>query len=144
MTNIAAVTNAGIKSGFAYAEVLVAVVILMIGLQPAMDALQSGTKASRVSSQSADLALRVSSQIEELLAQPFGALQAAVAGSATPSTYSDDSGTANRRLVYISAWDIDNLDADNNGFTGTDPDVLWLRVEIEDAPLFALETLTVP
>lgn len=131
-------------AGFAYAEVLVAVVILLIALPPAMNALQAGSNASRISSHSASLALRLSSQMEEILAQPFGALEAAAAGNATPSAYSDDPGTEDRRLVYLSAWDIDNADADDNGFTGTDPDVLWVRVEIENAPLFVLETLTVP
>lgn len=118
--------------------------ILLIALPPAMDALQSGTKASRINAQSTGLALKVSGKMEELLAQPFGALNAAAAGGTTPSSFSDDAGTPNRQVVLISAWDMDNADLDDDGFTGTDPDALWIRVEIEDAPLFALETLTVP
>lgn len=130
--------------GFAYTEVLVAVVILLVALPPAMDALQSGTQSSRISSRSAGLAMQVSGKMEELLAQPFGALSAAAAGSTTPSSYSDPAGTPDRQVVLISAWDMDNADFDDDGFTGTDSDALWIRVEIEDAPLFFLETLTVP
>ncbi len=38
---------------------------------------------------------------------------------------------ADRRLVFISRYDGDNADTDDNPFTGTEADLLWLRVEIE-------------
>ena len=36
-------------------------------------------------------------------------------------------------LVYLSLYDGDNLDGDNNPLTGADPDLIWIRVEIEDS-----------
>ncbi len=51
-------------------------------------------------------------------------------------------GSVDRRLVFIANYDGDNADTDNDPFTGTDPGLLWVRVEIEGsvAALQALKT----
>ena len=43
-------------------------------------------------------------------------------------------------LVYLSRYDGDNADGDNDGFTGTDADLSWIRAAIADTPV-SLHTL---
>ena len=43
-------------------------------------------------------------------------------------------------LVYLSLYDGDNADADDDPFTGTDADLLWIRVEI-DGSVLSLQTV---
>ena len=77
------------------------------------------------------------------MVEPFSDLSdaAIVAGSpTTPTTYSDAAGPADRILVYLSPWDGDNADADDDPFTGTEADLLWIRVEI-DGSVLALQTI---
>jgi hypothetical protein len=38
-------------------------------------------------------------------------------------------------LVYLSRYDGDNADGDNNPFTGTDADLIWVRAAIADPPI---------
>ena len=57
-----------------------------------------------------------------------------------PTSYSELAGSPGRLLVYLSNYDGDNADADGDPFTGTEPDLLWIRVEIEDS-VHALETV---
>ena len=52
-------------------------------------------------------------------------------------------GTPYRALVYLWRYDGDNADADNDPFTGIDPELLWMKVEIENSPL-SFETLLTP
>ena len=40
-------------------------------------------------------------------------------------------GLPGRLVVYLSPYDGDNADADDDPYTGTDPDLLWIGVEIE-------------
>ena len=40
----------------------------------------------------------------------------------------------------LSLYDGDNLDADNDPFTGTEADLLWIRLDIEDS-VHTLETI---
>jgi hypothetical protein len=77
-----------------------------------------------------------------VLAQPFGYLDEAarVAASPTvPSSYSDSVPLADGRVltrrVYLSRYDGDNADGNNNMFDGTDEGLLWLRVEIAESGL---------
>lgn len=122
------------QSGLTLVEVLVSLVLLTVLLVPAIRALQTGIVGAQVHGDITATTYRLSGRLEELLAEPFAdlATAAAVAGSpATPSTYSDAAGSPGRLLVYLSLYDGDNLDGDGNSFTGTDPDLLWLRLEIE-------------
>ena len=88
----------------------------------------------------------LSARLETLLAPtPFTALDAeavAIDDPAVASTvYSDAAGATNRRLVYLSRYDADNADADNNFFTGTDAGLIWIRVELAGTTQ-AIEGLT--
>ena len=42
--------------------------------------------------------------------------------------------------MYVTGYDGDNLDGDNDPFTGADPGLLWIRVEIENTR-FAYQAL---
>ncbi len=130
--------------GFSYVEVLVATVLIAITLVPALEALQGAIAGSEVHEELTTKQYYLQSKLEEVLAKSFGDLEAAAlaAGSNTVATsFSDVIGAANRRIVYLSKYDVDNADSDNNYFTGVEDDLLWVRVEIENTSL-SFETLT--
>ena len=131
------------ENGLTLVEVLVSIVLLAIVLIPAISALQTGVVGADVHAEIASGHYRLTSRLEELLAEPFADLSdAAIAAGAptTPSSYSDAAGPPGRLLVYLSFYDGDNADADDNPFTGTDPDLLWIRVDIEDS-VHTLQTI---
>ena len=134
------------QRGYSYAEILIATVLIAVSLVPATEALRMATTGASVYESASARHFGLIAKMEEVLADSFSALdEAALAagGSTTPTSYSDPPGTADRRLVYIAAYDIDNADGDDEPFlTGTDTGVLWVRVEIEGSAL-ALESLTV-
>lgn len=129
--------------GFTYVEVLVASALIAIALVPAINALQTGILATNIHQNLTTLHYRRLQKMEELQAEPFGALLAAAktAGAkTTASTYSDPAGTANRCLVYMALYDADadpftladpNTDGDNDLYTGSTANLLWVRVETE-------------
>ena len=119
------------QSGLSYVEVMLAAVILGISVMPITDALQTSMQVARQDIRATANHYRLLGMLESLLAEPFSTLSAQALGSTTPSTYSDPVATPERRLVFIAAYDGDNADGDNNPFTGTETDLLWLRVEIE-------------
>lgn len=132
------------QSGLTLVEVLVSVLLLAVVLVPAMRALQTGVVGANVHGDIASGHYRLTSRLEELLAEPFADLSnAAIAAGAstTPSSYSEPAGPPGRLLVYLSLYDGDNADADGDTFTGTEPDLLWIRVDIEDS-VHTLETIT--
>ncbi len=132
------------QSGLTLVEVLVAMTLLAVLLVPAMRALQTGVIGAEVHGDLASSHFRLTSRLEELLAEPFVDLSdAAIAAGAptTATTYSDAAGPPGRLLVYLSFYDGDNADADNDPFTGTDSDLLWIRVDIEDS-VFTLQTIS--
>ena len=74
------------QHGFSYIEVLVATVLIIVSLVPALEALQTGIHANQVfSSQSLNHHALVA-KIEEVIAKPFDELatQAAAAGGPPP------------------------------------------------------------
>jgi len=124
-------------AGFFYIEVLVAVALIALALVPAMDALIPGIAGSAIHEARAEDHYQLTGKLEQVLAEPVANLDiaAAAAGNpATPTSYSDDVATsAGRRIkrnVFLSRYDGDNADADNNPFTGTDEGLLWVRVTI--------------
>jgi len=127
------------QAGFSYVEVLVAMVLIAITLVPAIDALQVAMLGSGQHEQTAIHHYRAYGRLEELMTGAFTTLydEALALGSATtPSSYSDAPGTQDRRLVFLSEYDADNADGDNDRFTtGMDPGIVWLRVEIENSPI---------
>ncbi len=125
------------EAGLAYVEVLVAVLLLGVCLAPALGALSTGVLGARVHQEEAARSARVASRLEELLARPVAELDAAAQAAASPSvatSYSDPSGTPERRLVYLARWDADGADGDGNPFTGGDAGLIWVRVRVEGSP----------
>ena len=124
-------------SGISYVEVLIAVVLIVIALVPALNALIPGVAGSGIHESIAEDHYRLTGKLEQVLVEPFGQLKNAAnaAGSpTTPTTYSDLYTYANGRQiarnVFIARYDGDNADADNDPFTGTDDGLLWVRVAI--------------
>lgn len=124
-------------TGFSYVEVLIAVVLIVIALVPALDALIPGVAGSGIHETLAEDHYRMTGRLEQVLVEPFGQLRKAAnaAGSpTTPTTYSDiyiyPNGRQINRDVFIARYDADNADADDDPFTGTDDGLLWLRITI--------------
>jgi prepilin-type N-terminal cleavage/methylation domain-containing protein len=132
------------QHGLTLVEVLVTMVLLGIVLVPAIRALQTGVTGANVHSDLASNQFLLTSRMEEVLAEPFGDLESAAiaaGGPLTASSYSDAAGPPGRLLVYLAAYDGDNADADDDPFTGADPDLMWIRVEVEGT-VHTLQTIT--
>ena len=135
------------QSGFSYMELLIAPLLIVIMLVPALDAMQSGVQGSGIHTGLAQNQYRMISKMEQTLALPFAELltQADLVADPTvliPAPFSDPAGTESRRLVFMARYDGDNADGNGNPFDGTDEGLLWLRVTIENSPR-ALETVIV-
>ena len=131
------------QTGLTLVEVLVTIVLLGILLVPAIDAVQTAIVGNAVHNEVATSHYRLQSRIEELLAEPFSNLEAsatAAGGPGNPSSYSESAGLPGRLLVYLSAFDGDNADADSDPFTGTDDGLIWIRVAI-DGSVYELQTV---
>ena len=131
--------------GFSYVEVMVAMLLVVTALLPALDSLFGAMGAARHRATVTEEHYHVFGKLEEMLAQPFWELDAeavAVADSTVPTSYSEAPGTFRRRLVYLARYDGDNFDGDEQPLTGGDPGLLWIRVEIENGR--SLETVTIP
>ncbi len=122
------------QRGISYVEVLIASAIIAVSLVPAMEALNASVRSNQLSATLQAQHFLLLEKYEELMAQSFDTLDAealSLADQTTASTlFSDPSGTSNRRLVYLQRFDADNLDNDDNPFTGGDGGLCWLRVEI--------------
>ena len=126
------------QRGSAYLEVLIAAVILAVALAPAMQSLYSGLSTGDIHITQVALHHRADNMMTSMLGTPFDDLDTealAVADPTVATAYSDAPGTTDRRIVYLSRFDGDNADADNDGFTGIDDGLLWIRVEIEGTPV---------
>jgi len=124
-------------AGFSYVEVLIAVVLIALTLVPAMEALQPGIAGTGIHEMLAEDHYQLAGRLEQVLTEPFGQLNSAAnaAGSpTTPSSYSDvftyPDGRQITRNVFLSRYDGDNADTDNNPFTGTDDGLLWVQITI--------------
>jgi len=129
------VTGRARQSGLTLVEVLVAVTLLTVLLVPAMRALHTGTIGARIHGELAADQFRLTSRMEELLAEPFDDLEAAAIAAGAPTvatSYSDGAGPPGRLLVYLSLYDGDNADADDDPFTGADAGLLWIQVQAEN------------
>jgi type II secretory pathway pseudopilin PulG len=131
-------------NGFSYVEVLIAMLIIVIALVPAINSLRGALKSSEAHTERATAHFHLSSRIHEILALPLTALdvEALVVDDATvPTSYSDGAGSTRRRLVYLARYDGDNADGDGDRFTGGDEGLLWVKVQLE-GELLALESIT--
>lgn len=138
----------GNMAGLTYVEVLIATVLIVTTLVPALEALQPGIAGTGIHETLVEDHYQLTARLEEVLAEPFADLDAAAtaAGNAnTPTSYSDvfsyPDGRQVIRNVFLSRYDGDNADTDNDSFTGTDDGLLWLRVELAGSA-FSVETLT--
>ena len=131
------------QNGLTLVEVLITMVLLTVLLVPAIRALQISITGAEVHADLATDQFRLTSRVEELLAEPFGDLVNAANAAGGPgiaSSYSDPAGPPGRLLVYLSLYDGENADADDDPFTGTDAGLLWIRVEAEDT-VHSLQTI---
>jgi len=135
------------QSGISYIEILIATVLILISLLPMMDAMRGATVSTVAHEVAAVRHAHLRDKMEEVLAEPFSALEtsaidAELGGTSydRESAYSDPSGAADRRIVYLSYYDGDNADGDDKPYTGVEPDLMWVRVEIEGTPML-VETL---
>ncbi|MEE8428501.1 MAG: hypothetical protein V3S33_03250 [Gammaproteobacteria bacterium] len=136
------------QAGFSYVEVLIATVLIAVCLVPALDALQAGLKSSEVQAGYIEDHFYLTGKMESVLAEPFSNLFAATTPEGTavaPSSYSDTvttpQGRTVTRQVFLRPYGGDNADADNDPFTGTDPGLLWVQVQIAGTP-YVVESLT--
>lgn len=123
-----------LQTGFSYIEIIVATFLIAVTLVPALESIEGALSGSEVYQSSSIQHHQLASKIEEVLAQPYSALEieAATVSSATvPTNYSDAVGVTDRRLVFLFGYDGDNVDADADAFTGVDDGLMWVRVEIE-------------
>ena len=120
------------QSGLSLVEILIAVLIVTAAVVPVTDAIRGGISATEQDSIATINHYRLSGKMEEVLAQPFAILDEESSKVPTPASYSDPLGTIDRRIVYIRPYDGDDHDKDNDPFTGTDPGLLWISVEIEN------------
>ena len=131
------------QAGVSYIEVLIATALIAISLVPMTNAMRDAIGASAAHEDTAIQQLHMLAKMEDVLAQAFSSLETAAteAGSASvPTRYSDLDGSENRRLVYLSLYDGDNADSDDDPFTGVDAGLLWIRTEIEGT-LMSVESL---
>jgi len=138
------------QCGFSYVEVIVASFLLAITLVPALEALQPGIQGTGIHQRYSENQYQLTAKMEEILAEPFADLQSVAIATGDPDTstsYTDTVTLSNGRQitrdVFLSTYDGDNVDADNDPFTGMDADLIWIKVMIEGTP-HALENLTIP
>ena len=123
------------QNGLTLVEVLVAIALLSVMLVPAINALTTSSHGAEVHRDIASNRFRLVSRLEELLGEPFADLEAAAVAAGSPQTatiYSEAAGVPGRLVVYVAACDGDNADGDGDLFTGTDDDILWIRVAVEN------------
>jgi type II secretory pathway component PulJ len=143
MTFALRVSRKNREQGFTYMEVIVAVLLMSLALIPALNAIRQSTAVSTGQQSLVASTYAMFSKMEYVLAQPYESLvQAAEAagGATNPSSYSDPVSTPGRRLVFLALYDGDNGDSDNDPFTGGDPGLLWVKVELEGEDM-AMESL---
>jgi hypothetical protein len=126
---------------------VLATLLIMLALAPALDALQPATTAAGIVQDRLIDHYYLTGKLEDVLGQPFGVLARAAAAAASRSTPSSLSDTVTRtdgqrltRNVYLAQYDADNADKDNDPFSGADAGLLWIRVEIPESGQ-ALESL---
>ena len=135
-------------AGFSYVEVLVATVLIAVVLVPAMDSLVPAVTGSGIHETYTEDRYQLIALFEEVLAEPLTDLDAAATAAGNPDTatsYSDiftyGNGRQITRNVFLSRYDGDNADSDNDPFTGIDEGLLWVRVEIANTTL-SIESLS--
>lgn len=131
------------QRGFGYVEALIAVVLLAVLLMPALEALSNAARSAPMAAQDDILWMSVANKLSEVTGSRFDDLDIATTlagGPTNASSLSDPVDSSPRVLIYLSRYDGDNADGDGDGFTGTDPDLIWVRATVADTPV-SLHTL---
>ena len=130
------------QRGFSYVEVLLSMVLLVVLLVPAMEALQAGVANNQGGAVLAR-ELKLREKMETVLAKPFATLYAetyAPGGNTTTSvsaSLSDAVGAADRRNVVLYRYD-----AASAALSGADTGVVYIKVYYEsDGSANPLSTL---
>lgn len=129
-------------AGFSYVEVLIASVLIAVTLVPAMEAFNPGIKHTSFTQSLLEDRYQLSAKLEQVLASSFTDIDNAATAAGSPaiaSSYSDvvtyPNGRQITRNVFLSRYDGDNADSNNNAFDGIDAGLVWLRVEIDGTSL---------
>ncbi len=129
-------------AGFSYIEVLVATVLIAVALVPAIEAFSPGIDSTGYSESLVEDRFQLIAKLEAVLATSFADIDTAATaagGQTVASSYSDTvtypDGRQIIRNVFLSRYDGDNADANNNPFDGIDAGLIWVRVEIDGTPL---------
>ena len=136
-----------IMAGFSYVEVLVATVLIAVTLVPAMEAFLPGASGVVFTESLVEDRYQLTAKLEDVLAAPFPDIDSAATAAGSPtvaSSYSDvviySGGRQITRNVFLSRYDGDNADTNNNPFDGVDAGLIWVRVEIAGSSL-SIESL---
>jgi len=133
------------SQGFAYVEVLIATLLIVVVLPAALIAARTGQDSVDQSKLSALLHEARVTRLEFVRSQPYRELVTAAqlaGGSAGASLYSDPVGASNRLIVRLALYDADtepftvidtNYDGDNDIYTGYSG-LLWLEVSTQATP----------
>lgn len=138
MINVRCPSRRSSLAGVAYVEALVALVLVVTALVPALDALQSSVRGNPMLAAIASRDASLRAKMEEVLAKPFDALNAETYLSggnttASVSTALSDAAGAERRIVILYR-------TDGSAVSSADTGLLRVRVAYE-AGGTALETL---
>lgn len=131
------------RGGFSYVESLVAVILASLVLMPALASVNDSLRAPGIQETLARQHHSLAGRLETVLARPWIELEEAAlaaGGPGTPTPWSDPPGTPDRLLVFLAFYDGDDADGNGDPWSGADPDLLWVRVEMAETP-FALESL---
>ena len=106
--------------GLAYIEVIVALVIVVVALVPALNAMQSGLRGSQLLGAIAARDTSLRGKMEEVMAKPFDTLNAETFLSggnttASVSTALSDAAGAERRIVILYRTDGSAVSASDTG-----------------------------
>lgn len=125
-------------AGIAYVEVLVALMLVMVALVPALEALQSGIRGAQTLGGVAGRDASLRAKMEEVLAKPYDVLLAEtnLSGGNTTTSVSvalSDAAGQERRIVILYR-------TDGSVVSSTDTGLLHVRVAYEVGGT-ALETM---
>ncbi len=130
------------EAGLSYVEVLVATLLIAIALVPMLDAFGPGLQGAQIHRQQAEAHFALAGKLEQVLSESFVDLDAAATAAGDyklPTSYSDPAAAVPHD-VFIWRYDVDDVDGDNDAFTGGEDDILWVRVATADGSV-DLQTL---
>ena len=108
---------ANASTGYAYIEVLIAVLLVATSLTPMMDSFSQLVSVQTRQAELAELQTQAQGLMEAVASTNYTDLDSqalAVGSPSVPTSHSDPAAQPNRRLVFLSRYDIDNEDSDKN------------------------------